>query len=73
MTEKQRFSDQIRQALRDAGETRYSISMATGIAQGQLSKFLRGTWLTQTTMDRLAGHLDLVVMPRIKQQSTPKR
>ena len=64
MTERQRFSDQIRQALRDAGETRYSISKATGIKQGQLCRFLQGFWLTQQTMDRLAAHLDLVVMPR---------
>ena len=63
-----RFSDQIRDALRNAGETRYSISKATRITQGQLSKFLRGTWLNQSTMDDLASHLDLVVMPRSTKQ-----
>ena len=64
MIKKQRLSDQLRQALRDAGETRYAISKATGITEGQLCKFLQGTWFTQETMDKLAAHLDLVVMPR---------
>ena len=64
MAKKQRLSDQLRQALRDAGETRYAISRSTGIAEGQLCRFLQGFWLTQQTMDALAEHLDLVVMPR---------
>ena len=34
--------DQLRKAIRDSGETQLAIAEATGIPQGNLSKFLRG-------------------------------
>ena len=74
MTKKKPLSDQLRQALRDADETRYAIAKAIRVTEGQLCRFLQGGWLTQETMDRLAGHLDLVVTTRSSTTATkPKR
>jgi transcriptional regulator with XRE-family HTH domain len=54
------LSEQIRQAVRDCGLTRYAISKATGIAESTLSRFVAGErGLPLKTLDRLADFLDL--------------
>ena len=55
-----KLSDQIRRAVDDCGQTRYRISMETGIDQATLSRFMsaeRG--LPMKTLDKLADYLDL--------------
>ena len=39
---RQKFSDQLRQAIERADKTRYQISMETNIAQSTLSRFIHG-------------------------------
>ena len=36
------FSEQLREAIRQEERSRYRISLETGIAQGQLSRFMKG-------------------------------
>ncbi len=36
------FSEQLREAIRQEERSRYRISLETGIAQGQLSRFMQG-------------------------------
>ncbi len=55
-----KLSDQIRRAVDDCGQTRYRISMETGIDQGTLSRFMSGEYgLPMRTLDMLADYLDL--------------
>jgi hypothetical protein len=54
------LSDQLRQAIKASGLTRYSIWQQTGIDQGTLSKFMAGgRGLSLTSIDKLAGLLRL--------------
>ncbi len=56
------LSDQIRKAVVSCGESRYSISKATGISLTQLSRFVAGKqWLTEGSLDRLAEHVGIKV------------
>lgn len=49
--------DQLRKMIRDSGQTRYRISMATGVDQAVLSKFVRGQRdIGIETIDTLAAH-----------------
>jgi len=67
MAKKKPLSEQ----LRDADVTRYRISQATGIAQGQLSRFVHAqSRLSMDTLDILAEYLELEV---ISKQNTRKR
>jgi transcriptional regulator with XRE-family HTH domain len=60
-----KFSDQIRKALADCGETRYSIAKATGLGEPALSKFLHGErGLSLDSLDILAAYLHLEVNKR---------
>jgi transcriptional regulator with XRE-family HTH domain len=60
--ERIKFSDQIRQAVENCGETRYAISRATGIAESTLSRFMAGErGLPMKTLDVLADYLDLQI------------
>jgi transcriptional regulator with XRE-family HTH domain len=71
MGKKLSFSHEIRNAIENCGETRYSISKATGIAQSTLSRFMdseRG--LPMKTLNRLAEYLDLhIVVGKKRKQS----
>jgi len=59
------ISEQLRQAVMTAPESRYHISKATGISQGQLSRFVNhGSRLTLNTVDLLAAHLGLELVQR---------
>lgn len=52
------FSDQIRDAVDNCGQTRYAIWKATGIGQATLSRFLAGErGLPMKTLDVLAEYL----------------
>ena len=53
------FSDQLRQLVRDCGQTRYRIAKETGISQTILSKFVNGEGMSFRTLDTLAAYLDL--------------
>ncbi len=55
-----KLSDQIRRAVDDCGQTRYRISIETGIDQSTLSRFRSGErGLPMNTLDKLADYLDL--------------
>jgi hypothetical protein len=65
------LSDQLRQAVRDAGCSRYAISKETGIDQSVLSKFVTGErGLSSDSADLLCEflELDLVKRPRGKRK-----
>jgi transcriptional regulator with XRE-family HTH domain len=59
------FSEQLRRAIRDCGETRYSLAQRTETAQSTLTRFMNGTrGLSMEAIDRLFDALDLKVKPR---------
>jgi hypothetical protein len=52
------FSDQLRDAVRHAGKTRYAISKETGIAQSILGRFVNdGAGLSLASIDKLCEAL----------------
>jgi transcriptional regulator with XRE-family HTH domain len=56
------FTDQIRDAIRNCGLSRYAISKATGIDQSMLARFISGQHgLSPTSLDALAKFLGLKV------------
>ena len=58
-----RFSDQIRQAIKDSDLTRYQIWQRTGIDQTTLSKFVRGyRGMSLESLDVLAECLGLRIV-----------
>lgn len=60
MAKKQRFSDELRQAIQASAESRYAICQATGTDQGNLSRFMGGgSGLSLETIDKLCAHLGL--------------
>ncbi len=66
MSKKPRLlTEQLRQAILDAGETRYAICKATGIGQDVLSRFMSGErGLSNRVMDRLGEYLKLELVSR---------
>jgi transcriptional regulator with XRE-family HTH domain len=60
--EQPEFSEQLREAIRQAGRSRYRISQETGIPQGQLSRFMHDKGgLSLRSVDRLCGCLGLTI------------
>jgi transcriptional regulator with XRE-family HTH domain len=56
------FLDQIRQAVKDSGKTRYRISKETGINQATLSRFVAGKQgLSTKSLVALARFLNLTI------------
>jgi hypothetical protein len=54
MAKKQRFSDQLRQAVLRCGKTRYRIGVETGIAHSIISRFINhGAGLSMANVDKL--------------------
>ena len=54
------ISEQLKDAIDQAGESRYAISKATGIPQPTLSRFMNGKRpLTLGIVDRLCAYLNL--------------
>jgi hypothetical protein len=59
------LSEQLRQAIRDCGESRYSLSKRTGIDQSTLTRFMSGErGLRLDVVDVLADVLGLELRPR---------
>ena len=53
-------SDQLREAIRDSGESLCQIASGSGVNDGILSRFMRGLrGLTSKSMDRLCEYLNL--------------
>ncbi len=64
------LTEQLRQAIRDCGQTRYAIFKATGIGQEVLSRFVHGErGLSMEVMDKLGLYLGL----RITVEKTRKK
>ena len=71
---RQKLTDQLRQAIRDAGVTRYKISQETGIYESTLSKFIHGErGLSMDSLDRLGEYLKLEITTRRKTRRRKKR
>ncbi len=70
MARKQRFSDQLRRAIKQSELSRYRISKRTGIAQSILSRYLsRGAGLSIDSIDKLCDCLGLRLMDEGREQS----
>ena len=66
------FSDQLRQAIRDCGLSRYELWQRTGIDQSTLSRFVRGrAGMTLQSVDLLIEELGLELGPRRKGGDRP--
>ena len=64
------FSDQIRAAITNSGQSRYAICKATGIDAGAMCHFIAGhRGLSLDSLDALAAHLGLVVLVERKRQN----
>ena len=62
--------DEIQRAIEESGQTRYAISKATEIDQGQLSKLMKGeAGLSLESLDRLVDYLELEIVIRPKRRS----
>jgi hypothetical protein len=63
---KETLSALIRRAILESGETRYAISVKTGVDQGTLSRFMAGkSGLTLPTIDKLVVGLGITIkLPR---------
>jgi hypothetical protein len=69
----QHFSDQLREAIRKSGHSRYAISKATGVYQSTLSRFMVGkSGLSVQNLDALCRFLQLDLQPRPKRRGKPK-
>jgi hypothetical protein len=59
------LSEQLRQAIRDCGESRYALSKRTGIDQSTLTRFMSGErGLRLDVVDVLAEELGLELRPK---------
>jgi transcriptional regulator with XRE-family HTH domain len=59
-TQRAKLSDEIRAAIDRCGMSRYAICKQTGIAEGNMSRFMAGkAGLELSTLDALADLLDL--------------
>lgn len=58
-------TEQLREAVRGCGQTRYAISKATGVPASVLSRFVAsGRGLRSENIDRLCDYLGLVLMTK---------
>jgi hypothetical protein len=74
MARKQRFSDQLRQAVLRSGKTRYRIGVETGIAHSIISRFINhGAGLSMANVDKLwdsiGAELVLIAAPGSRKRS----
>jgi hypothetical protein len=61
----EKFSDQLRRAVRESPESRYAISKETGIDQAVLCRFAAGTaGMSLESIDKLMDALGLEIRPR---------
>src|SRR5262245_14898694 len=69
-----RFSDQIRQAVRDCGSSRYVLAKQLGISESTISRFMAGNrGLTLDLLDKLADVLGLQVVFTVQRVQRPAR
>lgn len=76
MRKSQRFSEQLRRAVRKSEKSRYRIARETGIHESTLSRFLnQGFGLSMESIDRLCDCLGarLTVDPTEKSPSQPSK
>jgi hypothetical protein len=61
----EKFSDQLRRAVRESETTRYAIAKTTGISQAVLCRFVAGTaGMSLESIDELMDALGLEIRPR---------
>ena len=61
----EKFSDQLRRAVRESEATRYALSKTTGISQAVLCRFVAGTaGMSLDSIDKLVDALNLEIRPR---------
>ena len=61
----EKFSDQLRRAVRESEATRYALSKTTGIDQAVLCRFVGGTaGMSLESIDKLMDALNLEIRPR---------
>ena len=65
-----KLSEQLRDAIKKAGVSRYEISKATGVSQSTLSKFVlkQRPGLSFDAMDRIGQYLGLVIVTQPKKR-----
>ena len=79
MPTKPRISEQLREAIRRSGKTRYRISLETGISESILSRFVnRGAGLSLANIDVLCECIGVRLMwdapkERVERRATAKR
>lgn len=68
------FSDQLRNAVRECGTTRYALAKQLAISESTLSRFLSGErGLTLDLVDKLADVLGLQVIVTVQRANRPRR
>ena len=68
------FSDQLRQAVRDCGTSRYALARQLSISESTLSRFLSGErGLTLDLLDQLADVLGLKIVVTMQRVARPSR
>jgi hypothetical protein len=68
------LTERIQEAIRSAGESRYSISKRTGIGQDALCHFMRGrSSMSFATADRILDALDLEVVIRPRRSTRKEK
>jgi hypothetical protein len=66
----QAISEQLRAAILSASESRYQISVQTGVAASVLSRFVnRKQGIDLATADKLAAYLGLELRPKAKRKA----
>ena len=61
----EKFSDQLRRAVRESEVSRYAISKTTGIDQATLSRFVAGAGgMSLESIDKLMDALNFEIRPR---------
>ncbi len=69
-----KLSEQVRQAVKESGLSRYAICKASGIDQGQFSRFMAGTkGLSIGALDNLGDVLGLNIVTTGKRPEIPRR
>lgn len=56
------FTNQIRHALENCGQTRYRVAKETGLSESQLCRFVGGAGLSMDSLDTLAEYLGLQIV-----------